>query len=208
MPKPGRLDLVQPDFEKDIYLQVGVFNCGARQESANERLTMLVKFREDRITVASFHIKFKDYWLTGEEMNDTDKEYLCSTLEKQLAGLARTHCLDSESNSITKIPYYDIAFEEIFPELEDQVGSKINRVNKQLHTLRDIFGFKGLRAVTDITNQSFFTLNGVFPELNRQVQATDISGGVKDYLKAANNYILQEPSRIIRDRDALRVTFY
>lgn len=205
IPKPGKAELITSDYEKDIYLQIGVFNCGARQESLNERLTMLIRFREQRLTVASFHIKFRDHWLTGEEMTDSDKEFLCTTLEKQLIGLARTHSQDIDSKGNTILPYFDIAFEEIFPELEERVGSKLDRVNKQLHVLRDIFSFKGLRDVRDIKNQSFFTLHGVFPELNRQMRGTDVTGGLKQYLRVPTKYILQEPSRIIRDRDAVKV---
>jgi hypothetical protein len=119
----------------------------------------------------------------------------------------KVYKLDREMppKNLTWIPNYDIAFEEIMPELEDQEGSKFENVTNNLHVLKDIFGFKNLHSLYDIRNQSFFTLKGIFPELIRKVRKSEIKTNYLKYHKPVKKSILSEPSRIFCDRDAKNV---
>ena len=50
------------------------------------------------------------------------------------------------------VPFFDIAYEEIFPELEDQQGSKLEKVNEKIAVIKELFGFHDIKRVTDIDN--------------------------------------------------------
>lgn len=107
----------------------------------------------------------------------------------------------------TSIPYFDVSYEDIFPELELQEGSKFNKVTSQLHVLKDLFGFQNFRKLEDINNQSFYTLSSCFPELKPRATYTSISSFVNILgEETAVNYILEEPSRIISDSNANQVS--
>lgn len=121
------------------------------------------------------------------------------------AGLTTTPSLQpAPGEELTYVRYFDIAYEDIFPDLEQQAQSKVEFVSERLHILKDLFGYRKLGSVFDISNQSFFSLNKCFPELNRRISSKEIVGkeGYHSYLLYQGGRILQEPSRIIRETDA------
>lgn len=162
-------------------------------------------FREKNIALASIHLKMQTHWFNGVRMLDSEGEELAMKLIEALEERARDH-FGEDSKQLTSVPYYDIAYESIFPDLEEQEGSKIEKVASRLHLLKDLFGLKHLRSIQDIKNQSFFTLQGVFPELNRKVAASEAKAvDYSTFVKEQRKFVLQEPSRIICDRDAKKV---
>lgn len=179
----------------------------SRKVSKFEKKELLESYRNRNISLASIHIKLQTHWFNGARMLDSEGDDLAMVLIENLENRAIKH-LHEESKQLTSVPYYDIAFESIFPDLEEQEGSKFTKVSNRLHLLKDLFGLKHLRNIHDINNQSFFTMEGVFPELNRQVTAVEAESKQTNYLafiKQTKNYILREPSRIICDRDAKKV---
>ena len=124
------------------------------------------------------------------------------------AGLTASPSLQTApGDELTYVRYFDIAYEDIFPDLEQQAQSKLEFVSQRLHMLKDLFGYRKLGSLWDIRNQSFFTLNRCFPELNRRVSAQEIAGkrGYQSFLIYQGGRILSEPSRIVRETDAKAV---
>ena len=124
------------------------------------------------------------------------------------AGLTASPSLQTApGDELTYVRYFDIAYEDIFPDLEQQAQSKLEFVSQRLHILKDLFGYRKLGSLWDIRNQSFFTLNRCFPELNRRVSAQEIAAkrGYQSFLIYQGGRILSEPSRIIRETDAKSV---
>lgn len=159
------------------------------------------------MALASIHLKMQTHWFNGVRMLDSEGDELVTSLieniEKKLPNLET-----DDPKQITTIPFYDIAYEAIFPDLEEQVGSKVAKVTNRLHVLKDLFGLKTLRSIHDIKNQSFFTTTGVFPELNRKVTALEAKKiDYLHFIRPEKKFILGEPSRIICDRDAKKVYF-
>lgn len=153
-------------------------------------------------------MKVQTHWFNGVKMKDEDGQDLTLHLIEEIEERASKCKQEDESKNLTSVPYFDIAFESIFPDLEDQEGSKIGNVSSRFHLLKDLFGLKSLRTLHDLKNQSFFTLNGVFPELNRKVTAVEAKeADYLAYVSYSKNYVLNEPSRIICDRDARKVSF-
>lgn len=176
-----------------------------------DRLELIESFKKKKISVASFHVKLKNHWFDG--YRKTDKELEDQVLQMISQIKHKIYKLDEKlpPKNLTWIPNYDIAYEEIMPELEEQRGSKFKNVSNNLHKLKDIFGLRNVQSLYDIHNQSFFTLTANFPELLRKVRKSEIKTNYLKYHKPVRKRILGEPSRILCDRDAtkvrLRLTF-
>lgn len=169
-------------------------------------MELINSFWQKKVTIASFHIKLRSHWFRGCRKTDSEGEDLVLQLISQIKTKVLKFENDYIPQNLTQVPNFDIAFEEIFPELENQEFSKFAHVSANLHILKDLFGFRNLKSLFDIENQSFFTLEAAFPELHRKVRKSEIK---IDYLKFSNpvkRYILDEPSRIICDRDAAKVS--
>ena len=157
------------------------------------------------MALASIHLKMQTHWFNGAKIKEEEGEELAYNLIDNINHRVYK-CKNEESKGLTSVPYFDIAFESIFPDLEEQLGSKVANVSSRLHLLKDLFGMKHLRTLHDIKNQSFFTLNGVVPELNRKVSASEVrTSDYLAYVSLEKKFVLKEPSRIICDRDARKV---
>ena len=193
----------------DYYLQIGLFESGQSREAQFERLQLLQEYREKKLVLLSFHIKLQTHWLSGEALSDQEGEELVTMLEKLVATKAREangEPLSPESTLNTKLGYFDVAYEEIFPILEEREGSKLEKVDSQLHVLKDIFGFKIKKSVRELKNQSFFALSNTFPELLPQANPEEREGeGYTSYILPTTHHVLSEPSRIIADITAKEI---
>jgi hypothetical protein len=125
------------------------------------------------------------------------------------AGLTTSPGLQTApGEEFTYVRYFDIAYEDIFPDLELQSQSKVEFVSERLHILKDLFGYRKLGSIFDIRNQSFFSPKKCFPELNKRISPKDLKkDGYQSFLLYQGGRALQEPSRIIRETDAKMVSF-
>ena len=86
---------------------------------------------------------------------------------------------EEKSYSITILPYFDIAYENILLNgTSTRYDIKVKHVEENFDLLYKIFGYKkgSLTTITHINNQSYFNLEDTFPELKKD-----------DYIEARKN---------------------
>lgn len=106
--------------------------------------------------------KFADEHNT-EELNSIIENHRNSLTRKanNIDSIERERAL----NSKTSVAIFDISFENILPELENQEGSKLRNTQKKLGLLKDMLGFVKLTSIKELSNQSMFPIEYTFQEL-------------------------------------------
>lgn len=171
----------------------------------------MMNYKEKSSQIASIHFKVSNYSISGEKRSNEEKYSLVESMVNKLKEIVRFKHKKVDDMK-TQVPYFDVSYEDIFPELELQKGSKFDHVSSNLHMLRDLFGFKSLRSLYDIEKYSFFPIKSCFPELLPKLNPSSVSNlrtvDNNSTTKSTVSYVLDEPSRIISDTNAYDVLNY
>lgn len=219
MPMPSTEDQKLDDFPINFNCQFTLFRTGNYKFiKKQDDLDFIDSFKKDmHLGIATCVVKIPNFGLTGKKRNNDEREGIANLIFSEMmrkkgqyeSEMVRKGVIDTYGVN-TSISTFDILYENILPELEEQEGSKIQNVDKKLDTLKRVFGYTEIKSVKNIANQCLFSLDFTFPEIGKQVSMEEIAnrrgGFLHDYLLLdQSKEIFNAPSKILSIDSALKV---
>lgn len=193
MPMPSMEEDKLDDFPIHFNCQLTLFKTGYYRSAEDKEKKIIDSFKNEKnFGIATVVLKIPDFDLIGRKRNNDGREGVANMIFSEMmrkkgrfeAEIERKN-LKIEEGKDTTISVFDIIYENILPELEEQEGSKIENVDKKIQVLKSIFGYSEIKSVKNIYNQCMFPLEFTFPELGKQISFEEISqrrgGYLQDY---------------------------
>ena len=202
--EPNKLD----EFPINFSALLTLYRTGY-YKTADDHKEFINGFRTQRLGIAQINLKVPNYNSRRQKRNNDKREEIANNIHAMILQGSSRQKAQLEANQIpdtkgefTTISIFDIMYESLIPELEQQDGSKIGNVNKSIDLLKKAYGFKDITNVRQIENQSLFPLEFSFPELGKQISFEELQnrkgGLMADYiLPDFSRNILETPSKII-----------
>lgn len=210
MPMPSTETDKLDDFPINFSCLLTLFRTGYYFYAEDEEKKIIDDFKKNKnLGIATVVLKIPSFDLMAKKRNNDQREGIANQIFSELmrkkghfeAEIERKG-LEYPKGELTTISTFDIIYENIFPELEEQEGSKIDNVDKHILDLKKIFGYTQIKSVKNINNQCLFPLEFTFPELGKQIEMEELisrkGGFLKDYtLLDHTEGVFDIPSKIL-----------
>ena len=217
MPMPSMEEDKLDDFPINFSAQLTLFRTGYYSHANESQKKQIDSYRSENLGIATITLKIPNFKVSKVKRNNEEREAIANILFSELmrrkgnlnSKLERKKKTDTFGENTT-ISVFDIVFETLAPELEEQEGSKLGNADKRLELFKSVYGFKNITSIKEIENMSLFPLNFTFPELEAKVSFEEISNRRGGFVADFTTYdfaseVLQDPSRIISIESAMQI---